>query len=46
MRDHLDDATRSRLANFVRKLGGGKLTLYAITERRPMVVGSRRRGKV
>lgn len=38
MKDHLDDATRSRLANFVRKIGGGKLNLYAISERRPALV--------
>jgi hypothetical protein len=30
MHDNLDDATRSRLANLVRKAGGGTITLYAI----------------
>lgn len=37
MKDHLDDATRSKLANFLRKVGGGQLNLYAITERKPQI---------
>lgn len=38
MRDYLDDPTRSRLHRLIQKLGGGKLTLYAVAERRPTTV--------
>lgn len=33
----LDDATRSRLANVLRKMGGGNLNLYAVTNPRERV---------
>lgn len=33
----MDDATLSRLANFMRKLGGGKITLYAVSDRQHSV---------
>ena len=33
----MDDATRSRLANFLRKRGGGDLRLYAVTNHKERV---------
>lgn len=34
----LDDATRSRLANLMHRIGGGRLTLYAVSDRQQDVL--------